>query len=275
MTIGENLKFWRLRTGKTQKEWIGDLMSESFYSKVERDVHSIDADLLIKLLERNQLDIATFLKNVKVKKTVDPDYLLKRKIKLYQNEKNLAGLNQIKAEIKAKHHGKIEPYITRRGLEIAYLWVTHSDKYVSKETKERTKNFFAHEDKWDSATYSTLAQVIILFDLEEQKNIIHSALSVFDKKTRGEDDFIFINVLISNYLNCLYYQKADWSYYKEPIEFIFDLGNVPETASARILATYYKALYYHDWETADEIIDISKMSGMYPWIEDTDPHNKK
>ena len=49
MTIGEALKQLRLHAGLTQNQMATGLMSESFYSKVERDVHEIDANLLIRV----------------------------------------------------------------------------------------------------------------------------------------------------------------------------------------------------------------------------------
>lgn len=51
MTIGELLKSTRLNAGWTQKEMAAGVVSESFYSKVERGIHNIDADTLVKLLK--------------------------------------------------------------------------------------------------------------------------------------------------------------------------------------------------------------------------------
>lgn len=137
MTIGEELKFCRLQAGKTQSEWIGDLVSESFYSKVERGIHSIDADLLLQILIRNHISLEKFFSLLHIDNATDPDFQLKQKIKEAQYNVNLTMLDEIKEKIKAKHHGKIEPYRTRRELEFAYAWVTHSNKFVSKDTQKK------------------------------------------------------------------------------------------------------------------------------------------
>ena len=47
MTIGEALKSLRLHAGMTQTEMAAGIVTESFYSKVERGVHAIDANVLI------------------------------------------------------------------------------------------------------------------------------------------------------------------------------------------------------------------------------------
>ena len=43
MTIGEALKQIRKQAGLTQTQMTAGLITESFYSKVERGVHAIDA----------------------------------------------------------------------------------------------------------------------------------------------------------------------------------------------------------------------------------------
>ena len=50
MTIGQALKSLRLHAGMTQTEMAAGIVTESFYSKVERGVHAIDANVLIQIL---------------------------------------------------------------------------------------------------------------------------------------------------------------------------------------------------------------------------------
>ncbi len=45
MTIGKALKQLRLHAGLTQDQMAAGIISESYYSKVERDIHNIDAKL--------------------------------------------------------------------------------------------------------------------------------------------------------------------------------------------------------------------------------------
>lgn len=64
MTIGEALKTLRLKNGLTQTEMAAGLTTESFYSKVERGVHKIDAELLVKILVAHDFDVEEFFKNI-------------------------------------------------------------------------------------------------------------------------------------------------------------------------------------------------------------------
>lgn len=62
MTIGELLKEYRISQGKKQKEFIdsGTIISQSFYSKVEKNVHKIAADSLVDILHYNNIPVWEF-----------------------------------------------------------------------------------------------------------------------------------------------------------------------------------------------------------------------
>ena len=60
MTIGELLKQTRQSLGLTQTEMAAGIVSTSYYSKVERNIHQISADELIAILNRHHIDNASF-----------------------------------------------------------------------------------------------------------------------------------------------------------------------------------------------------------------------
>ncbi|EFO66480.1 MAG: helix-turn-helix domain-containing protein [Lactobacillus iners] len=62
MTIGELLKEYRISQAKNQKDFThnGIIISQSYYSKVEKNTHRITADSLIKLLHFNNIPLWTF-----------------------------------------------------------------------------------------------------------------------------------------------------------------------------------------------------------------------
>lgn len=60
MTIGQLLKQYRIESLKTQKEWAGNTISTSYYSKVEKDQHRITAEDLIALLHANNIKLWEF-----------------------------------------------------------------------------------------------------------------------------------------------------------------------------------------------------------------------
>lgn len=100
MTIGEALKQTRLHAGLTQEEMAAGIISESFYSKVERDIHEIDANVLIKILAKHHFDVVSFFSQVNNSdNTLDPDFDLMNQISFAQNRKDLKKLDEIAAKI--------------------------------------------------------------------------------------------------------------------------------------------------------------------------------
>jgi len=68
MTIGELLKEKRLAENKTQKEWAGNIISTSYYAKVEKNQHRIAAEDLLALLKHNDISTTDFFKELEDKK---------------------------------------------------------------------------------------------------------------------------------------------------------------------------------------------------------------
>lgn len=62
MTIGELLKEYRISQGKNQKKFINDgmIVSQSYYSKVEKNANKITVDNLVDLLHYNNIPIWEF-----------------------------------------------------------------------------------------------------------------------------------------------------------------------------------------------------------------------
>lgn len=48
MTVGELLKEYRVKQNKNQKEFSAGIVSQSYYSKVEKNIHRITADDLLR-----------------------------------------------------------------------------------------------------------------------------------------------------------------------------------------------------------------------------------
>lgn len=60
MKIGELLKEYRLKQNKSQREFIGSVVTQSYYSKVEKDNSQISVKNLIDLLHCNSISVQEF-----------------------------------------------------------------------------------------------------------------------------------------------------------------------------------------------------------------------
>lgn len=68
MNIGEVLKEERKRLNLSQSQMAGDILTKSFYSKVERGLFSIRADDLLHILDLHNIGYSAFLRRFKVKR---------------------------------------------------------------------------------------------------------------------------------------------------------------------------------------------------------------
>lgn len=99
MTIGQALKSLRLHAGMTQTEMAAGIVTESFYSKVERGVHAIDANVLIQILAKHHFDVPGFFGQISNQQSTEPYFNLAGDITYAQNNKDLATLDKIKQKI--------------------------------------------------------------------------------------------------------------------------------------------------------------------------------
>ena len=101
MTIGEALKQTRLRAGLTQKEMAAGIITPSAYSKIERGVHSVDAEVLIRILSEHHFDVTGFFAQLNFQTSKEePNFELLNQISFAQNKKDLEALDKISAQVK-------------------------------------------------------------------------------------------------------------------------------------------------------------------------------
>ena len=73
MKISELLRHYRLQQAKTQKEWAGNVVSPSYYSKVEKNIHRITAEDLVELLYQNYISPIDFFSRLDSKDQAQRD----------------------------------------------------------------------------------------------------------------------------------------------------------------------------------------------------------
>lgn len=270
MTIGEALKQLRFHAGLTQGQMAAGIVSESFYSKVERDVHAIDANSLIELLKVHHFDIVDFFAKFEQQDSkAEPNFSLVNRIAFAQNKKDLQELDKIAAEIKKKNP-KPSFWLQFR-LEDAYAWVLHSNKRISPELKRKVKSLIV-DQSWDRTSYHYLSQAVIFLDIDEAYHYVDSAFRAYEK-TPANDTFTlqFVALIAVNFLNCCYHQKDKVikKYVDRAVGFLRELPKDGVIAIYSVLGTYYEAVFDGDEATANMVIKILDKSGYLSVIEDT------
>lgn len=268
MSIGEALRRVRIQRDLTQTQMGAGIVTESFYSKVERGIHNIDADTLIKILYKHHINVISFFMLVLNKNSEEePNFELMNQISFAQNRKDLEKLDQIDQQIK---NGKVKSsfWLDFR-LQNAYAWVTHSNKKVTPKMKKKVKSIIL-ADNWNTTAYHYLSQAVILFDIDEAYRLVDSAFNAYSEEPLTDTFSLqFIALVAVNFLNCCYHQHAKKEYVERTVNFLRNLPIDGAIGINSILGTYYEALFDNDKEIAQMIVKILKKSGYISVIEDT------
>ena len=266
MTIGQALKSLRLHAGMNQTQMAAGIVTESFYSKVERGVHAIDADVLIRILTAHHFDVTTFFAQITNQQSTEPYFDLAGKITYAQNNKDLQTLDKIKQMIE---NGRGEgPLWLKFRLELAYAWVLRSNDRISLEMKKKINGLIVNEN-WDRTSYHFLSQAVIFLDIDDAKRLVESAYVAY-RKHPAIDTFTlqFVALIAVNYLNCCYHQHVGISYADSSLKFLHDLPAEPAIGLNKLLGLFYAALFNHDIEKVKKLEAIIENCGYATVIDD-------
>ena len=200
MTTGELLKDYRISQRKTQKQWAGDVISASFYAKVEKNLSRISADDLIELLHFNQIPLIDFFSKLRPKdklihqQELEIDRLINEAY--YQNsKKELQQIRDVVAESKLPNKSDelllIDAYIAVISKDLTML-----GKKVIDEMKEKVFNI-SHFDEEGLISYCNFMS---FYDFNSNlllsKKIIKQFIGSNSVKIQGKILAIIINMLI-------------------------------------------------------------------------------
>lgn len=265
MNIGQLLREYRFHVGFTQKEMAADVISESFYSRVERGTREIDAKDLVKLLEVHKFDVATFFR--RLSKSDESYFETESQIVFAMNTKNIAKIHEIERELQKE--GINPPNWLEFRLKLASAWITHSSEEVSPAMQNKIKKLIINEN-WDRTSFYFLSQAVILMNIDDARKLIDSAYQAFYRNPSTDAPTLeTISIMAINYMNCCYHEKVGKEYIASSIKFLRSLPVTPEIGFFSILCTYYEALFDHNKELQERIIDILQRSRYLSLIQDT------
>lgn len=274
MDIGKTLRLFRLSRGLNQEEMAAGIITESYYSKVERGLHKIDAESLFKILKIHDFNANSFFEAVKLQdKTQRTAGILLNKIAIAQNNKDLEALDKIKDEIIKNEiikNGREETStFVKVWLEKAYVWVRGNNDNASDEMKKQAR-FLLLKNGWQTSSFYYLSQLINMFSVDEGYRLMLSAYQAYkEKKQVNSIALQYIAIASVNYLNSCWHQKGDKKYTQKIIDFLNDLPLDPVIGIEKVLASYYEALFNNDEEMKATMIKVLEKSRCLNLIKDT------
>ena len=142
MTIGEALKEERHKLGLTQKEMVKDLLSISEYSKIENNIHNIDANTLFSLLELHNIEIKNFYKKIQSEYLISENKLnlefITKELEKCFYKNDLSSVKKIKTML------TLEPNVPTE-LKLKSILILSVLKHDQKAVNDKTKKQFLEE----------------------------------------------------------------------------------------------------------------------------------
>lgn len=270
--IGEALKQMRKAYGLTQSQMAAGVISESYYSKVERGDNRINADALVNLLVSHHFDVGKFFDRLVNQSSVEPDLQIATEISIAQYTKNLKRLDELSKELKTRPEGS--PSWLELRITLAYAWINHSPEQVPDGVKNKIKKIIL-EDNWNRGSYQTFCNSIIIYEIEEAAPLVRNALEHFVANPEYDEFTLqYVALIAVNFLNCAYHaskeeRKSVHSTICQAIEFLKnDLPVEPAIGFYKIMGVYYKALFDGKLSLVNHISEIVKEIGYGLSIED-------
>lgn len=206
MTIGELLKKERLTKEKTQKEWVGNIVSTSYYAKVEKNVHRISAEDLLALLDYNNISTEEFFQELK-----DSQNPLKSQKNIWANtvisatyNNDLLAIKRVMYEIKKSdlpQDNKEKLLLESQGMIESVKMDTIPNYQTDQKFIQKIKKEIFSIPETNKYKLSLYANFIHLYDYETSTAIIRQILKKFDVKTSSTKEQVAIGTILVNYLS--------------------------------------------------------------------------
>ncbi len=255
MQIGKELKKLRLELGLSQTEMVGDILTKSYYSKIERGLHEINAKDLIEILERNRVNISDFFQSIESK----------GKSKKYLEQLRNAYYEQSLSKIVEIRKICAEDYQYRN----VYAHAILLEKFFKKKKlsyKEETliKKLILNIDEWGEDNLRLFAMAISLFDeseIEYELNMILRKYKEIDKASRKIQEIL--GGIMVNYLNIMFLKHdRNFEMISKLRNFLYKLPVEPRTIFFKVMADYYGYLFNEEKLEAKKILYFFERHGM-------------
>ncbi|MBI0092217.1 helix-turn-helix domain-containing protein [Lactobacillus sp. M0403] len=263
--IGSKLKKLRHDLGLTQKEMAADVISVSFYSKVERGFHDIGAEELIQILEKHGVSFQEFFSETENGNSNDNKInYLKIQLAKAANEDNDTEIGNIITQFEqiVPQTGLTE-FLT---LQAKIISNTHDDDALSKLSEEEKKKIkqvvFQKEMGEDGYLRIVLiSNIMELYTVDEATFLVHNMIRRYQNASNIEKKvLVALSVLMINYVDlCLQNNKTNLC--SEPLNFLRKLPNTIELAFTKILGKYYENVINGNQDEANQIKKVLIISG--------------
>lgn len=185
MTIGELLKEYRIEQQKSQSNFAGQAVSQSFYSKVEKNLSQISAQDLFNLLQQNDISVQDFWGKLEQTnnnyhgQVMEIDNLM---IKAYY-QNNLAEMKKIKILVNQSQLPSKEKE-EKKLLVVGFVEIMKNSKKVDKQLRSKIKEKIFNIPNFNQNKLMLYCDFMRFYDLDDNelisKNILRQYINTAD-----------------------------------------------------------------------------------------------
>jgi len=196
MKVRELLKSYRLSQAKTKKSWAGNVISPSYYARIENGTSRVSAEDLIKLLKHNQVSLPEFFDRFKEKEQNDT--------KEITNLINQAYYNGSKEDIiKIRNKVLIGDLPNKKEVllltDVALALVKNDFDSLDSTQVKALKDRFFNLEEIDEESIALYGNCMAWFDFTSNlvisKKIVQRFIESDDNKTKNQVLQVIINML--------------------------------------------------------------------------------
>lgn len=243
MEVGSLLREYRLQKEVTQKEFIKNCISESYYSKVEHNLHRICAEDLFNLLQINDISITEFVNKLDISDQKSPLSLLEGQMYQLFYDNKISELTQL--EHIARNHQELndsEKKIFITLLEVLKEIADHSNRKISEADRNFLKSRILSDSDWTTRSLMLFANTLHIFDFEDTvflvQSLIRKRMEYSFTKTANENPFLLATILLNYISICI--RKKELALTRKPFQLLNNLPKTPEFTFYRLMNKYYQ-----------------------------------
>lgn len=255
MTIGALLRQYRLEAGKTQRAWIGDVISPSFYSKVEKDLTRISAADLIELLRQNHVEIAAFFKQLDYQAESEDN--LKKKINAQMTDAyynfDIKRLKEIKQAIAGS--GLASKNELMLSVNSILAIIDGNKEKLSAAEIQQLKNKFFNEENFDWKTIKIFLNCMVFYDFASDMIITNKIFQQFKDSANDDIQFIVLGILINMISMCL--EKNKYKEAKQLMEKSHEIHTRPLTCFSKMTLLFLENMINYHFDPQQIYLDNS------------------
>ena len=263
--IGSKLKKLRHDLGLTQKEMAADVISVSFYSKVERGFHDIGAEELIQILEKHGVSFQEFFSETENGNSNDNkiNYLRNQLVKAANEDNDVEIVNITDQLMQIEPQTSLTESLILQAKVISNTHNNDSLKKLTRAEKKEIKQILFQKDIDDNGYLRIvlLSNIMELYTIDEATFLVKSIIRRYQNVSNIEKKvLVALSVLVINYIDlCIQDNKS--SLCIEPLNFLKQLPNTIELAFTKMLGKYYEDVINDNQEEADQIKKVLINSG--------------